>query len=271
MNAPFPQRILWMVSIFAALAALPGRQAALADGGEECSFRKLEKREWRDAFADPCTGDWRKSWFLDGDDAVVSTGENGMTIDATGGYAVLWTKRTFEGDLRIRYDFKRLDSHDKGVNILYIQATGDGQNGHDEDITRWSRKRVDAAMSHYFNNMHTYHISYAAYGWTDGKEYVRARRYLPLAGKGLEGTELAGTYEGTGLFDEPGRWIGITVIKTPLDLHVRFAHPEKTLFCRFETEDTPPVRRGRIGLRLMPGRKSLFKDFRVSSAGAGSP
>jgi hypothetical protein len=88
-----------------------------------------------------------------------------MTIDATSGYAVLWTRRAFDGDVRINYDFQRLDSQNKGVNILYVQAVGDDENGHDKDITRWSKERADAAMSDYYNNMHTYHISYAAYNW----------------------------------------------------------------------------------------------------------
>jgi len=265
------QRIAWLALIVAAFAGLFGRPAASAESDEEQSFQELQKRKWSEVFFDPCTGDWKKNWFLDGDDAVVSADKDGMTIDATGGYAVLWTNRSFEGDVRIGYDFKRLDSHNKGVNILYIQAIGDGEDGHHEDITKWSQERADAAMSDYYNNMHTYHISYAAYGWTDGKEYVRGRRYLPLAGRGLEGTELAGSYEETGLFDQPGRWIHVTVIKTPRDLLVRFEHPEKTLVCHFRNEDKPPIERGRIGLRLMPGRKSLIKSFRVSSIGEGPP
>jgi hypothetical protein len=267
MNDLSRQRISRWIAIVAALGGLSGWHTALAASDEAQSFQKLEQREWREVFSDSCTGDWMKNWFLDGDQAVVSAGENGMTIDATGGYAVLWTQQSFEDDVRIEYDFQRLDSHNKGVNILYIQAVGDGEDGHDKDITRWSQERADAAMSDYYNNMHTYHISYAAYGWTDGKEYVRGRRYMPLAGKGLKGTELAGSYEDTGLFDEPGPWIHVTVIKTPRDLLVRFVHPEKTLVCHFKNEDKPPIDGGRIGLRLMPRRKSLIKNFRVSSHG----
>lgn len=126
--------------------------------------------------------DSRQKRFLDGDSAAVSTDDSGMTFDATNGYAVLWTKEIFEGDVRIEYDFRRLDSYNRGVNIIYIQAIGDGEERHAEDITKWSEARSDAAMSDYFNNMHAYHISYAAFDLRQGFEYVRARRYMPLAG-----------------------------------------------------------------------------------------
>ena len=136
-----------------------------------------------------------------------------MTIDTTNGYAVLWTKQSFEGDLRIEYDFRRVDQYNKGVNIIYIQATGDGQNGFVEDISKWSNKRNLAAMSDYFMNMHTYHISYAAYP----KDYIRGRRYLPNENKRLKGTELTGSFFNTGLFEDQ-QWMHITIIKQAMDL-----------------------------------------------------
>lgn len=82
----------------------------------------------------------------------------------------------------------------------------------------------------------------------------------------LDGTQLAGEYRNTGPFDERSSWIRVTVSKTVRDLLVRFVHPERTLVCRFKNEDKPPIEGGRIGLRLMPGRKSLFKSFRVSTS-----
>ena len=243
-----------------------GGAAAWADDDEARLFSELDQRLWRERFSDRGAGDWKKNWFLDGDSAEVSADDSGMTIDATNGYAVLWTKEVFEGDVRIEYDFQRLDSYNRGVNIIYIQAIGDGEDGHAVDITKWSEERSEAAMSDYFNNMHAYHISYAAFDLRQGFEYVRARRYMPLAGRRLDGTQLSGEYRDTGLFDKPGSWIRVTVIKTARDLLVRFVHPEETLVCRFKNEDKPPIEGGRIGLRLMPGRKSLFKNFRVSTS-----
>jgi len=189
-----------------------------------------------------------------------------MTIDTARGFAVLWTKQSFEGDLRIEYDFKRVDAKHRGVNIIYIQATGDGQKGCVEDISPWSDRRKLAAMSDYFMNMHTYHVSYA----TDKSDYIRGRRYLPLANKGLGGTALSGEHTKVGLFGDK-KWIHITLIKQSKQLWMEFKHPDKTLLCQFQNKDKPGIDKGRIGLRLMPGRMSQFKNFRVMSKESSIP
>ena len=46
-------------------------------------------------------------------------------------------------------------------------------------------------MRLYFNHMNTYHISYAAFRQKNDdseEDYIRGRRYMPDAGKGLSGT-----------------------------------------------------------------------------------
>jgi hypothetical protein len=189
--------------ILGSASSTPGRAHADAR-----MFDELRSKGWNEAFADTCTDNWQTQWFLDGVKAKISNDEEAMTIDTAGGYAVLWTKPSFKGDLRIEYDFKRVDENHKGVNILYIQATGDGENGCVEDISLWSDRRKKAAMSDYFLNMHTYHVSYA----TDRNDYIRGRRYLPLANKGLGRTALSGEQTKVGLFDDK-KWIHVTVIK----------------------------------------------------------
>ena len=111
MNMLPSQSILRLMAIAAAFVVLCGGHTAFAQGDEARSFQELEQRNWRVEFSDPGTGHWAKNWFLDGDHAVVSNDNDGMTIDATGGYAVLWTKQEFDGDVRIEYDFQRLDLH----------------------------------------------------------------------------------------------------------------------------------------------------------------
>ncbi len=180
-------------------------------------------------------------------------------MDTAGGFGVLWTKQEFAGDLRIEYDFKRVDSHDRGVNISYIQARGDGQDEHLPDITTWSDQRREAQMRDYFMHMPTYHISYAAFP----DDYIRGRRYLPSRNEKLIGTNLTGEIVGSGLFDDQD-WIHITIIKRDIELSAEFKHPGKaTLLCHLQNEDKPPVTAGQVGLRLMPGRKSQFKNFRI--------
>jgi len=166
--------------------------------------------------------------------------------------------------VRIEYEFRRDDTANQGVNILYIQATGDGQDGCAKDISLWPKKRELAAMSDYFNNMHTYHISYAAYP----SDYVRGRRYMPLAGQGLKGTKLAGEYNKVQMFED-GNWLPVTVIKRAKEMWVEYTGVGKTLLCHFKNEDKPGIDEGRIGLRLMPGRLSSFRNFTVSLRPAG--
>ena len=234
---------------------------ANAEQKNNSQFQRIQKQARKSVFTDECVGDWKKLWFLDGVKAKVSNSDEAMTIDTTNGYAVLWTKQSFEGDLRIEYDFRRVDQYNKGVNIIYIQATGDEQNGCDEDISKWSKKRNLAAMSDYFMNMHTYHISYAAYP----KDYIRGRRYLPIENKRLKGTELTGSFFNTGFFGDQ-QWMHITIIKQAKHLWMEIRHPKKTQLFHLKNEDKPPIQKGRVGLRLMPGRLSQFKNFKVSTA-----
>ena len=240
--------------------------ACVTSGEKDDAFENLKKQNWSLSFEDKCSSsDWKDKWFLDGEKAKVTNSSEAMTIDTAKGYAVLWTKKEFSGDVKIEYDFKRADEYfGQAVNIIYIQATGDGQKGYDKDISKWSDKRKTAAMSDYFLNMHTYHISYAAYNKKGrNSEYIRARRYLPLGNKRLGGTKMAGEYTMTGLFEDK-KWVNVTIIKKDKDIFVEFKHPDKTLHCHFKNEDKDAIKEGRIGLRLMPNRLSHFKNFKIS-------
>ena len=137
------------------------------------------------AFDDDCTGNWTDNWFLDGKYATVENSEDGMSFSAgpeagnDAHHAVLWTKDSFKGDIKIEYDYIRTDSAVKYVNILYIQATGDGEGEFVEDISKWNNLREIPAMRMYFENMNLLHISFAAFE-NDGKGlyYVRAEDIL---------------------------------------------------------------------------------------------
>ena len=228
-------------------------------------FSSMKAKNWQEVFSDKMseTG-WKEKWFLDGLHAKVSNSKEALQIDTSEGYAVLWTKKEFKGDLRIEYDFKCLDSEDKkGVNIIYIQARGDGQNGCVEDITQWNEKRELAAMKNYYLNMHTYHISYATSD-RGGKnnDYVRARRYMPIENKGLKKTELKGDYINVDLFDDQ-QWLRIAIIKKNKKIWMEVKHPKTTKIFKFENVNKPGIEAGRIGLRLMPNRLSQFKNFKV--------
>jgi hypothetical protein len=239
---------------------------------QEESFNKLQKLEWKETFLDPGTSDWREKWLLDGLKARVYNSPQGMEFYAgpvpaeDSSHSVLWTRKSFSGNVKIEYEYTRLDAATKYVNILYIQATGSGQDGFPEEIFQWSEMRRVPAMRMYFNHMNTYHISYAAYGNTNADEqhdYIRARRYMPQSGRGLKGTDLEPDYFKTGLF-QPGVKYQITVIKHGNYLYMEIIGPKNQILCHWKNTSLPLIESGRIGLRHMASRNARYKNFRVS-------
>lgn len=237
---------------------------------EKKEFEKYDKANWKEVFSDSCTGDWKKKWFLDGEIGTVKSGENGMTLSAgpefknDAHHMVLWTKESFEGDLKIEYDYTRMDEEKQCVTILYIQATGSGEGEYEKDISKWNDLRKVPSMRTYFNNMNTYHISYAAFPnrGNDRKQYIRARRYMPHK-SGLKGSDMKPDYYPKGLFAK-GVKHHITVIKKDRDIYMRIENPDKVYYCHMKNADLPVVNEGRIGLRHMFTRSATYKNFIIS-------
>jgi hypothetical protein len=235
-------------------------------------FKQLCAGKWREVFHDPCTVDWRENWTLDGLKAKVVNSAKGMDFHAGPGadedasHAVLWTKPSFTGDLKIEYEFTRLDTDPRYVVILYVQATGSDVGPYAKDIAQWANLRKVPAMRTYFDNMNTYHLSYAAFGNKNagpGDDYIRARRYMPAAGQGLKGTELEGEQRRTGLF-KTGVPHRIIVIKKGNELFMHIQNDENELLCHWNNSSLPPILEGRVGLRHMCTRAARYRDFRVS-------
>ncbi len=84
-------------------------------------FEQADSGPWRETFSDGCTGDWKAKWFLDGEIASVTTSEKGMQLTAgpqfknDAHHSVLWTKDSFDGDLRIEYEYTQPDYLPKGL------------------------------------------------------------------------------------------------------------------------------------------------------------
>jgi len=114
---------------------------------DKTAYEQAATGDWQKVFSDPCTGDWRKQWFLDGEVGTVTSGPEGMTLNAgpefknDAHHMVLWTKLSFEGDLKIDYDYTRTDNETRCVNILYIQAAGSGKGPYARDISQWNALR----------------------------------------------------------------------------------------------------------------------------------
>ena len=78
---------------------------------EKDDFPSLKAQEWQEVFTDKMAGmKWQEKWFLDGIHAKVSNSKEALQIDTSKGYAVLWTKKEFKGDLRIEYDWRLQNS-----------------------------------------------------------------------------------------------------------------------------------------------------------------
>lgn len=247
---------------------------------EIIAFERANNGPWTEVFFDPCTENWQERWSLDGEIGSVRNTPKGMQL--TGGprqnvdahHMVLWTKESFEGDVKIDYEYTRLDFETDAVTILYIEATGSGAGPYAEDIHSWSDLRTVPAMRTYFDHMNLYHVSYAAFPNEADRtiDYIRARRYMPEA-KGLEGTDLSPDYLGTGLF-APGVPHHITVIKKGQTIAMRVENPDQVKYCYWENTALPPIEKGPIGLRHMWTRSARYRDFRISvpaEAGESAP
>ncbi len=237
----------------------------IATNADEKLFNDFYNAGGQVLFFDDCKGNWKINWSLDGKIGYVENSPEGMALHSgpelknDAHHVVLWTKKSFTGDLIIEYDYTRLDKRDRQVNIIYIQATGFEEGVYSKDIFDWNSLREVPSMSSYYNYMHVLHISYAAFS-AEG-DYIRARRYRPDLYNKKENTELGASYH-TGFFDT-GVKHHITIIKKGFDLYMKVSNKEKTVLYKWNYSQHPEIVDGRIGLRQMQKRSSLYKNFVV--------
>jgi len=240
---------------------------------KESQFKKMNNAAWQQLLFDRGDKDWREHWLVDGLVGTIENTPEGMHVKAGpeaknhSHHLVVWTKKSFSGDIKIDYEYTRTDNQVRYVSILYLLATGEGTEGFDKDITNWADYRQEPYMRHYFDNMNAYHISYAAFGMNNSdadNDYVRARRYTPLENKGLKGTALAGDDFNTGFFkvSVPHH---ITVIKKGGDLWMKLANDEQSKVYYWDTTSHPEITEGHIGLRHMFTRSAIYKNFTIST------
>lgn len=232
------------------------------------NYNNLVQENWNEVFIDKCTLDWQKLWFLDGKKAVIEHSDKGMdfyagnTFKDDSCHAVLWTKESFKGDIKIEFNYTRLDRENRCVNILYLQATGMDVDPYDKDISKWNELREVPAMSHYFDRMHTYHISFAAFNNEDSVDpgYIRARRYMA---SGLDGTALTPDYEPEDFFAY-GVPHKMTVIKSGDHVYLHIDNGEKSKLCHWHNTEFPSIVEGRIGLRHMFTRAARYNNIKIA-------
>ncbi len=236
------------------------------------NFEETDKNAlWNLVFKDDCTKDWTTQWTLDGLIATVENSEDGMHFKAGPEYkndahhGVLWTKASFSGDIKIEYDYTRTDQATKCVNILYIQATGDETGAYEKDIFKWRTLREIPAMKTYYENMNAIHISYSAFGNQENSvHYVRARRYPKPDDKPFEVTQIEPSYDKQGYF-KFGQPYHITAIKTKDHLFFKMESKDGIELFTWNISNIKPIHEGRIGLRQMFTRSSIYKNFKIYS------
>ncbi|MDF7824616.1 DUF1961 family protein [Pontiellaceae bacterium B12227] len=236
---------------------------AFAPSSEACD-------EWQLAFEDSGSKDWTANWFLEGNKASIENGGDGMIFSSgpvpleQASHAVLWTKQSFSGDLKIEYDYTRLDSmtNETAVNILYIQATGLGTEESPTDIFLSTKLREVPWMKSYFLNMNALHISYATTG-PKHAHYVAARRYPARELKAFQKeTQIQPVYENINLF-KPGETYHMSVVKKGNRLSFTAEHDGKAHTFEWDASGFPSVTEGRIGFRHMWARSSRYQNIRV--------
>lgn len=180
-------------------------------------------------------------------------------------HAVLWSKKSYPGDIKIEYDYTRTDTENRWVNILYIQATGDNEGDFVTDISSWSKFREVPAMKKYFENMNALHISFAAFENSgDGTYYVRARRYPKPDNEHFDVTKIIPSYDQRGYF-KTGQTYHITVIKTDTQLLFKMGSKDGQEVYTWDLSKVAPITAGRIGLRHMYTRSAIYGNFKIYS------
>lgn len=244
---------------------------AAAPKTPERAFAEAESLPWTVAFEDDLTGGFGADWLVDGRLATFTSTPAGTEVACAplvgndSAHTVLWARERFTGPIKVEWSFTRLDdSPAESVCIVYLHATGSGEGPYTADITAWAERRRVPAMKAYFDRMNAYHISYAVTSpGTEGGDYVRARRYLPLAGRGLAGTALSPEYDHVGWFRR-GVTYRMTVILYEGTLYMQATNGDDRRLFWFDTTTAPPLDEGYVGLRQMFARESRYADFRVS-------
>lgn len=228
-----------------------------------------KSNEWKLVFNDNCTQDWTKNWTLDGLIATVENSKEGMHFKAgpeaynDAHHAVLWTKNSYIGDVKIEFDYTKTDDENRFVNILYIQATGDEEGVYEADISKWKNLREVPKMKLYFENMNVFHVSYAAFGNDgDGFYYVRSRRYPKSKDQPFNAIVVEPSYDEKGFF-EKGKTYHITAIKTKQLLSFKMENEGNVETFQWDISQVKPIQEGRIGIRHMHKRSAIYKNFKI--------
>jgi hypothetical protein len=261
---------IFCIALFSGFATAAGEDSPDPNMREE--YQKALQRNWQTEFSDSGTEDWRQKWFLDGKKATITNTPEGMVYTAgptnkdNDSHAVLWTRKEFQGNIKIEFDYMRLDDVFCNVNLLYILATGVGEGPYDKDISKWNGLRDSPAMGIYLRHMNLYHISYAAIrekNPPDQQHYVRARYYPVTLSDESHGTDYTPDYWNPGVF-LTGKEYHVTAIKTEKYLFMHVTGDGKDKLFSWDHTRFPLITEGRVGIRHMAMRSSRYANVEIS-------
>lgn len=228
-------------------------------------------------FEDSMAENWQKNWFLDGEKATLEHRDDGLAfiteytvnkrVDRAGfdaQHAVLWTRESFEGDIRITYKYTKLPGC-SWQKLIYVQAQGIGEGPFVQDIDAWRDERKVPVMSDYFGRMDLIGLSLRdqirckRYPWNDMEGNDLEDEFLPRAeNKGMKiGHELDVLVEKR----KESILLRITDTTTGENVvdHIWDLSDERVL----KNRNPKYIESGRIGIRQMGGHKILMRDFKV--------
>ena len=215
--------------------------------------------------------DWRDYWNLDGKRANIQNGSDGMVFAAGptamdhACHAVLWTKESYSGNLKVKFGMTRLDTVNRYVNILYLHAQGIGGE-YPSDIHKWSEKREIPYMKTYFEKMNLLHTSFAAFGSENDKDdnYIRVRKYPVTPEKSFDQIEVEPTLQNTPFF-APGIRHQLFFVKTIDRLALSIESEVGVMYHLWDTTHVAPPTSGPVGIRHMFAKCSKYHDFKIYS------
>lgn len=251
----------------AGVASIVLLAVAITFGQEERTARP----NWRLAFSDNGTGRWSDDWVLFGNPERISVtnGPDGMTFragdgtDANADHAILWSKRSFSGDLRVEWDYTVLDRYSSTIppngycSALMLYSSGAGTFGLPTELLAWPQqaRQADTSGRYFHERTRGLQLNYAFVG------DPRGNRFRIRANPGY----LLGTESDETDFFRPGASYHVAVEKTGAVVGVKVA--ELSSGREFSTTFADPLLQnyssGRIGLRNMNRRESRYAKVRV--------
>lgn len=237
------------------------------------AFNALNDRSWNVQLQQASTSDWRQHWSLDGQHCRINNDDAGLEFQAgpeagnNAHHGVLWTKQRFVGDMKVEFEFTRLDEINRYVCILYFHANGIGEGAYAKDIHSWAHLREEPWMKTYFEHMDMLHLSFAAFGNNDDEpdDYLRVRRYPVRADRDFSQIEVEGTVHKTGLF-LPGKPYAVTLVKTTDALGLHICGDGKELYHCWDISGVEPTVEGPFGIRHMWQKHAIYKDLKIFTA-----